>query len=310
MDAKRFFLMLSYKWYTVIAALLLGAVLFGLGYGVHYGYETRNPKYTTEGIFYISAKNPQGYVYYNGYTWEDQIKKEIILEPSYQALCTAHPDTTITKEEMRESVSATILSDLRIVVVTITSDTEEKCALISEAFSVGITGFAEHVREFNSIDFWGYEEIVPVEKENLILHAILLGMVTGFIVWLVVYLMYYAVEDSIVTHKDVEALGLFFVGFESVKENEHLKKQVSENCHRLFGTTTPVRVNVDQIELWHNKMEEAGENGLLLEVPFRKQNLKKVELCMKNCKDCDVVVKGVVITMADDRFLHFYYHGI
>lgn len=234
MDVKRFFLLLRKRWYTVMIAFILGALISGVSYQIYYRNTTKNPKYQAEGIFYINANEKEAYIYFNSYTWGDEIRKERILGPAYEVIEKKYAFLGITKEEMRESVSASILSDLRILVVDIQNESKEKCEAMIEGFSKSICDFPEVVDEFNSIDSWGFEDTKLLMKPNLWTQAVVLGMTIAFIVWMICYLMYYAIEDSICTENDLTCKNeISFVGYRTKKKNEFLESLTESNLLEL-----------------------------------------------------------------------------
>ena len=87
-----------------------------------------------------------------------------------------------------------------------------------------------------------------------------------------------------------------------IKEAEELAADAFGAAHAFFmvgGTTSSVQSMVLSVCKQGDK--------IILEVPFHKMNRKMLELALSECRKNEVVVSGIVITEADDRFLQQYY---
>ena len=307
MDVKRFVLLWKKNCITMFAAMLLGIVLGGVIYHIYYLQATKVPVYETESIFYITANEASVYNYFNSYTWADEIRKAPILDRAYEALLQEHPDTNITKDDMKNSVSADIMSDLRIVTVWIRTDQEETSRQISMAIAEGMVGFAEYVHEFDSIELWSVEETELVKKDYLIGHAMILGCIVAIVLWWICYSLFYAMDDMICVERDVTGItDIPVLGYDTKKKDPFFSELLEMNKNRIFDGKTIDRSSIGD-EQWCTTLKNRQGDKIILEVPFHKMNRKMLELALSECRKNEVFVSGIVITEADDRFLQQYY---
>ncbi len=116
------------------------------------------------------------YDYYNGATWTDLLTAEPRLS---EAIEEAVPD--ISLEEVKASVKAEILSDIRLMTVTVTNADREKTERMAQAVNQALQSFGEQAKEFEKITFLSAEgpslELISDRTRN----AVLLGGVIGLL---------------------------------------------------------------------------------------------------------------------------------
>ncbi len=116
------------------------------------------------------------YDYYNGATWTDLLTAEPRLS---EAIEEAIPD--ISLEEVKASVKAEILSDIRLMTVTVTNADREKTERMAQAVNQALQSFGEQAKEFEKITFLSAEgpslELISDRTRN----AVLLGGVIGLL---------------------------------------------------------------------------------------------------------------------------------
>ncbi len=116
------------------------------------------------------------YDYYNGATWTDLLTAEPRLS---EAIEEAIPD--ISLEEVKASVKAEILSDIRLMTVTVTNADREKTERMAQAVNQALQSFGEQAKEFEKITFLSAEgpslELISDRTRN----AVLLGGIIGLL---------------------------------------------------------------------------------------------------------------------------------
>ncbi len=116
------------------------------------------------------------YDYYNGATWTDLLTAEPRLSG---VIAEEIPD--ISMEEVKNSVKAEILSDIRLMTVTVTNADREKTERIAQAVNEALQSFGEQAKEFDKITFLSAEgpslELISDRTRN----AVLLGGILGLI---------------------------------------------------------------------------------------------------------------------------------
>ncbi len=116
------------------------------------------------------------YDYYNGATWTDLLTAEPRLSEAIEG---AIPD--ISLEEVKASVKAEILSDIRLMTVTVTNADREKTERMAQAVNQALQSFGEQAKEFEKITFLSAEgpslELISDRTRN----AVLLGGIIGLL---------------------------------------------------------------------------------------------------------------------------------
>lgn len=334
MNGKRYFLVIRKKWKSLLLFLVGGAILAAGIYAISYANLTKTKMYQSEAVFYIEANNEAAYVYYNGFTWREQITFDRIMLPCMEELKKS-ASVSLTREEIEASVYADVVSDLRLVNVTVTMDSPVKADQAMTGIIAGMEGFAEYVDEFDSITCWSVKPAAEVVHENLIFHAIVLGLVLALILWIIVITVYYAIEDSIYTVNDVkEITDIPVLGIRTKKPNQTLEQMLAENLERVCGSLEVpgekpeglcgstegavekpeqilgyrediLEISVDDESVW-NVRDMVGRNVMIF-VQYGNHNGKKLALLLHHLSINNIIPCGIVITDADNLFLNSYY---
>ncbi len=138
------------------------------------------------------------YDYYNGATWTDLLTAEPRLS---EAIEEAIPD--ISLEEVKASVKAEILSDIRLMTVTVTNADREKTERMAQAVNQALQSFGEQAKEFEKITFLSAEgpslELISDRTRN----AVLLGGVIGLLLAAVLLWIRVLTGDGIYAPEEV-----------------------------------------------------------------------------------------------------------
>lgn len=210
MDLKRLVLYLQKRFWVVIMLIALGATFGGVFYQVM--RSVKMPvEYKAVSKLYISFGhdgNGEVYQYYNGYTWNDLLDSDPIVDlimdelPGYE------------ESEVRESTTAEILSDIRLLTITVKGDNEKFVREIRNAVENGLKEFAKGSDELEQIKV--IRSAVPerVYWDNRTTSACVTGAVVMGVVALLVFGFNYVTDESMYVQEDVEkkygmrALGL------------------------------------------------------------------------------------------------------
>ena len=150
MDLKKLCILLFHKFWIVVLAAVIGA---GLGAGVyllHHVALNNNREYQAQSKVYLDfAPDETGEVYqhYNGYTWNDLMSTNLIIDTTMSYL----PED-YTAEEVSEATLAEILSDVRLLTITITTSNAERTAKILEATDRALVEMGQREQEFIDIE--------------------------------------------------------------------------------------------------------------------------------------------------------------
>ena len=119
MDMKKFVLFFLQKSWMLLAAAVIGATVGSVVYiAAHTVPESEREYQAVSKVYLDFAPDETGEIYqqYNGYTWNDLMATDPYMEPMLEEL----PED-YTREEVTAAVKAEILSDLRLLTVTVTT---------------------------------------------------------------------------------------------------------------------------------------------------------------------------------------------
>ena len=200
MDLKRLALYLQKKIWLVVMLAILGATCGGIIYQVVRAMKMP-VEYTSVSKLYISFGNDENgdvYQYYNGYTWNDLIDADPILDivmsnlPGYDA------------DQVREATTAEILSDIRLLTITVKGDNEKFVREIRNAMESGLREYARNAEELNQIAVIrsGAPERVYWDErttEACVTGAVILGILAVLIIG-----FSYVLDESVYVQEDLE----------------------------------------------------------------------------------------------------------
>lgn len=219
MDCKKYFLLFLGKVWLAALAAVVGGVLGGGIYLLSHVVLNSNREYRAESKIYLTfAPDESGEIYqaYNGYTWNDLMSTEPILNTTMSYL----PDG-YTEEEVAAATKAEILSDLRLLTITITTSSPEKTAEILRATDLSLVELGKRAKEFNDIEIYQETEPKLVAADPRLLQAVLVGFALALAFALLTMALCYVLDDKIYVPGDLKCVTqLPFVGF-CFTESDH-----------------------------------------------------------------------------------------
>ena len=149
-------------------------------------------------ITFNQDENGDVYQYYNGYTWNELLDTDPILIAIMNHL------TGYEEEEVKDAASAEILSDIRLLTITVKGDSEKMVREIQAAVEEGLADYADQSEELRKIVtirsdmpkriYWSDDT-----TKALIAGAVLFGLVSFF-----VFGFMYVLDDGVYVQADVE----------------------------------------------------------------------------------------------------------
>ena len=134
-DLKRLYLCSQGKLWLLLLLTILGAVIGGVSYQVIKA--TRMPiTYAAVSKLYISFgvdESGEVYQYYNGYTWNDLLDTDPVLDRIMEYVPEGY-----SRKEVQEATTAEILSDIRLLTITVEGGTEKFVREIQSAVEEGL----------------------------------------------------------------------------------------------------------------------------------------------------------------------------
>ena len=277
------------KGWIIPVAGILCAILTGLLYHSVLTRLAGQRQYQVESKFYIDfAFNDQtqkAYDYYNAATWDELL----FTHPQIADTIREELPAGTTMEEADADTKAELISDIRLMTVTVTADTAEKAAGITDAVGSGVTAFGESAKEFEKITLLSASDPAPVIVKDRTANAALLGGLLGILLFGAGVWIYVLMDDRIYIPEDIaERIGVTVLGVQTRdgKGPEFLKEDLEKN-----------RELLEQKDPEHPVMTlrwgRDRASGALHDVQQLRLRGKEPA--------------GILITEADSRFLNRYY---
>lgn len=200
-DFKRLRLFFRKRIWIVVLMAVIGGGLGALTYQVVRAlnmpiqYQAVSKLYIT----FNEDKNGDVYQYYNGYTWNDLLHSDLVVGCILGYL----PDK-YKKEDVSEATEASILSDVRLLTVTVTGEDEKTVREIQSAVQTGLAAYATinyELQGITTIHSIAPKRILWEDKttSSMIAGAVLFGVIT-----LMGYGIAFAIDDAIYVQSDLE----------------------------------------------------------------------------------------------------------
>ncbi len=200
MDLKRLVLYFQKKIWVIIMLIVLGATFGGVTYEIIRGMEMP-VEYETVSKLYISFGTDESgevYQYYNGYTWNDLLDSDPILDlimvtlPGYD------------REQVRDATTAEILSDIRLLTIYVRGDNEKFVREVRDATQAGLLEFAKESEELDLIRVIRSEAPKRIYWDDRTTAACITGAVAVGMIAFLAFGFAYAVNEGIYVQGDIE----------------------------------------------------------------------------------------------------------
>lgn len=297
MDCKKLMLCLIQKIWIVVLASVIGALLGGGIYLFYHVVLNSNREYRAQSKVYLDfAPDESGEIYqeYNGYTWNDLMSTTRILDTTM-----SHLQDRYTEEEVTAATKAEILSDLRLLTITITTSDADKTAEILKATDLSLVDMGAREKEFIDIEVIKETEPELVAVDDRLFQAALVGFGIALFVTLLGMALLYVFNDKIYVPTDIRSVtNIPFVGF--VFDLEKDKKEASrQNTQKWLASM--------QKDLEESKEHLQQADSIFLEIPYAKMTRTELDYQLEHLEVTRVHVAGIVIRDADVRFIKWYY---
>ena len=219
----------------IIYGICLGALIFGGGYYAARNIFSGRPEYKAEAKVYlqyidnVEIEN----IYINKQTWEDLVYNDIIAEYAAEEI-----GRSLELEEVKEKVSATLLTDTRIVVVSGQSTSQAEAKLLANKYAEAICRFAPELKEIEDariLSSASHADKVGFEDRTWAMSAS--GAIFGGIVSAIAVFLYFIWDTSIYIPSTTELrYGIPTLGLTtdqmrkfSIKKDEEYEDKPKEN---------------------------------------------------------------------------------
>lgn len=308
LDTRLCFLRLIGKSWLVAVMALAGVLLFGGIYfiaNVVYGPER---EYVTESQFYIEYVNAvtqeQQYTFYNKETWESLIHTDIFMDEvmAHVTEQTGAMDREITRDEVRGAIFATLLTDVRIVHVTVNTNSPELTMIITDGLEKAFVTFGESQREIDAVRaILIPEDAVLTVFDNRIVRACILGAVV-FVAFTLFFMYLYVVLDTSI-YIPLEFERRYGIPMEAEQA------QIPDDKDADAGEETGVQKGEVNGNVQSDSVYacETTEGNFTLYVKSKDHNGPLIEKTIRDLHNEGKTVTKAVLTQADDKLIKWYF---
>lgn len=268
MDLKRLVLCLQGKIWLLIVLAVLGAVVGGVSYQIARAmrmpimYEAVSKLYISFGV----DETGEVYQYYNGYTWNELLDTDPIVSSIEEFLPEEY-----TREEVIAATEAEILSDIRLLTVTIQGSTEKAVREIQTAVENGLEAYGQEREELRRIELIRTIDPERVYWDDRTVTACVIGAIVFAVVSALVLAIMYVLDESVYVPTDIEkkygckALGMML---KNQKGLQPYARELTANLQYLLGEKREFAlIDIDgHCELRSMDLEKllnAGENEFI-----------------------------------------------
>ena len=328
-DMKLLVLRFVKRIWIVILAAALGALLIGGPYYLRKVTFGPAKEYQAVSDFYIDyalLETGEQHTYFNQTTWTLLIGDDVFTDKILGYL----QDSTITKEMLRESLYATMLSDTRIVTTTVTTNNPDLTMKINDALLLAMDAFGQEQKEIAGVRILQQPTEAELVKADVrTFRACMLGTVIFVFVTLLWMLCSFILDDSIYVPIMFERrYHLPMLGTVNSKEMPALfKKLCTENSSLLVmdegvdeekvvaavAEKTGCALNAVSLEellrgIENNDAGIAAEKTkeMILVIKAGNHNGKAIEKTLSICKKCNIDVKAALLWEADETLIKRY----
>ncbi len=307
MDLKKYMMCLLGRLPLIFGALIGGALLGAVVYAAVRTVPESEREYQAFAKVYLDfAADETGEVYqaYNGYTWNDLMAADPIMELTLQNL-----PADYTREETEAAVRAEILSDIRLLTITVTTHRAERTDAILGAAVQALETYGGQAKEFLEIHAIQKTEARLVVADSRMAQAVFLGASLGLLLSLLGFSLCYVMDDRIFVAGDIRRVTeVSFLGYASGEET--LKRDYETNLAYLREKVGNIQIcEVERGKSFSEKelQEMRRADGVVLSLPFGAVHGAFLSYVTEQLRTQDCTLCGVAVRDADGRFLRKYY---
>lgn len=306
-DMKKLMLRFIGQIWIVLLAAVVGAAIGGTVYTVSHIVPESEREYRAMAKIYLDfAVDETGEVYqaYNGYTWNDLMKTNPILDKTM-----AHLPGDYTRDEVMAATEAEILSDIRLLTIHITTHEQARCDAILSAAGQALTELGDTAKEFKQIEVIQTTEAALVAADARTVQAVLVGIVTAVVLILLGMMLYYVLDDRIEVASDWKIVtDVSFIGYAGA--GERLEKEYQDNLAYLrgqAGSISVLTITQDDTITPEKWQELCASDGVVVVADYGKVHAAFLSYIIEQLQVRGCRLIGVAIGGADEKFLRRYY---
>ena len=290
----------------VIYFAIFGALLFASVYYLRTFVFVEGRQYVATAEMYLVYADDVRLdsVYINDYTWQNLVHTDRAIGYALENI----DDSVVTEEYLKETVTAGLVSDVRFVTLTVTTDDPERSIQIAQAYQIAIKELGEEMVDIESVTVYtqadSAEEIVA---DNKTIRVALTGLCIGAVLSFFGIIFQYVFDDSVyVTGQFEKRYGIPVIGIclktrkneqadeymvgqkNAVSKDRLWERQVIKLNYKLF-TKGCKKVVVTDVSVG-GKSDFAYE--LLKDAQMKLEQDELLAIAMGNMKDEDAFFTG------------------
>ncbi len=207
----------------VLFSALAGLILAALSYYLFTFVLVEEHDYVATGELYLEYATDVRLdnVYINDYTWQGLVHTDKAVDFVMEKL-----SFTITEEELKASVTANLVSDVRFVTLKVTTTDPGRSVEIAQAYQEAIIHFADEMVDIERIVvFTDADTAREITADNKVVNMGLAGMAIGTFLSVFAILFFFTMDDSIHVPATFERrFGIPVIGIFHNKTNKELQR--------------------------------------------------------------------------------------
>ncbi len=327
-DKKLFWLCTLKKLWILAAGICVVSLLLGGSYFLYRNLLASEKQYCAQGDVYVDYIPEDGYgistVYLNEDVWKALVKSDAFVEKVAERL--AQENINISREQILESVDASLEKETRIVTVKATTADPVISEIMAEALLQAVLDYGNDYKDVASAyvltAVGGAKRVVTDDWTG---RLFLLGAVLGAFVSLTGILLSVTLDDSVYVPEQFERrYGIKMFGIAGEEQtNENITYALREAKRVVL--TAPEEVAAGETEsalqalLGENVRVETvpGQtgytdtlrqaDGIVLAVESGRHDGKKIENLLRFLDQQGCTVTGAILLYPDERLLRQYY---
>ena len=255
LNLRSFYLRLIKKIWVIPAAAAIGALLGLLIYTAATVLPGAGQRFSSQSMLYIKfaydEKAGTMVDHYNAYTWNLLMSDENIIAPLEADLATKGTD--IGRDAILSSLTAEIPSDVRVLMLTVTTGEKELTDSIMDSAVKALVNYGKINDAFDSITLLSQGDASLVVYTDRSAAAAIFGAVLAAVCAVLILLLLDALDDAVYVPEDAErrygisVLGTVFKGADS-RDDSFFTEEMAANYDKLIaGAGEVMFISVDSI---------------------------------------------------------------
>ncbi|RKM59867.1 hypothetical protein D6855_08765 [Butyrivibrio sp. CB08] len=288
LDLKRFWRQFKKRFWMVIAATVIGAIVGLVVYIIYSNVVGGDTVYRVRNDYFVTFdydEFPNGPDYFNAYTWDGILRDNPVVDKALEVA----PD--VTKQDVLDAVTGEILGDYRVLTVIVTGTDKELVKKISDAYMTALPAFADSLEQIEAIDCWTDAEIEIYDEYTREPNAAFLGGLIGLLVSIFAVLLYGIFDDGIYSERDW-AMNYPDIPYLGKRDTDEYR---ANRSHLLRYDGNYIELSSDQMRYDLDEFDRMrAADGVIILLRAGKDTADKMDKVVYTLKKQNVNVVGVM----------------